>query len=133
MFPVLHPDLFLGSNYFNLKDTHKFKICTKFIGTGSPNSSTYQYARIFADMGLTNPQSYSDTDVVGISAEGARSGRHAPDYTEIARAVKAGAKFVTDTKYDRNRPYNIGERQVARFLTQNNYQYHEVDRRGIWY
>lgn len=48
-----------------------------------------------------------------ISAEGARRGRFNPDFVEIRLAMDAGALVLTDIPADRERSYNIGERQPA--------------------
>ena len=67
--------------------------------------------------------------MVFISAEGDRVGRLDPNFTEIALAISASATFVTDDKQNRERPYNVGERQVAEFLIDHNYE--EV-KPGFW-
>jgi hypothetical protein len=36
--------------------------------------------------------------------------------------MMAGATLITDTPTDRNRSYNIGEREVAEFLTKGGYE-----------
>lgn len=64
-----------------------------------------------------------------VSAEGARQKRLAIDQAELARASRAGVTFITDTPADRNRPYNVGEREVADFLQAQGY---EDDGQGRW-
>lgn len=104
--------------YFG-KDLAKAKRANKFIGRGSLASSTNKYAT--AAGGLANCGEYSALDTVFISAEGARRCRLKIDTTEINLAVKAKATFITDSAYDRNRAYNVGEREVEKFLLANNY------------
>lgn len=68
-----------------------------------------------------NVGQYSPEDIVFISAEGNRGGRVAPDFDEILKAVQGRARIITDIKADRNRSYNLGEREVAQFLEKNGY------------
>lgn len=104
---------------YTAKDQRKADHATKFIGRGSARSSTASYARDFGT--LANCGSYSEHDVVFISAEGNRGGRLSPDLNEIALAVKAKATVLTDVPSDRQRPYNVGEREVTSFLTNSGY------------
>lgn len=106
-------------NKYTIKDQVKSDKATKFIGRGSPTSSTRGYAEVWG--GLANSGDYHSSDVVFISAEGARTGRQTLDFLEIDTAIEAGAKFVTDTPEHRNRGYNVGEREVAEYLTKNGY------------
>lgn len=101
------------------KDLAKARHATKYIGRGSPPSSTERYRIAAGD--LANCGVYHADDIVFISAEGNRSGRYDPDTEEIMRAAKARVRFVTDHARDRMRPYNIGERQVADLLHRLNY------------
>ncbi|MDX9742181.1 MAG: hypothetical protein RBT81_13540, partial [Gammaproteobacteria bacterium] len=109
-----------GRSPYLAKDQRKADQATKFIGRGSPASSTAQYARDLKD--IANTGQYTADDVVFISAEGARTDRVDPDFTEIRKAVKAGATFITDDASSRGRPYNVGERQVAKFLVEEGYR-----------
>lgn len=111
--------LLSGSGPYIAKDQAKADLADKFIGRGSDRSSTNQY-RI--DAGLSaNCGHYLPGEVVFISAEGDRRGRIAPDWVEIHYAVEARVFFVTDTPEDRNRAYNLGEREVAHCLTRHGY------------
>lgn len=110
------------------KDLEKARAANKFIGRGSRNSSTHRY--MVAAGSYANTGAYTATDVVFISAEGARAGRIAPDMVEIKRAIDAGATLVTDGHADRERRYNEGERAVAQFLLQNGYA--DSDGKGRW-
>lgn len=101
-------------NSFTAKDQRKADVATKFIGRGSASSSTEAYRRAFG--ALANCGAYEARDVVFISAEGARRGRLDPDIDEIERAARARVTFITDGEYDRDRSYNVGERQVALIL-----------------
>lgn len=104
---------------YTAKDQLKADQATKFIGRGSLRSSTNQYRKDFGV--LANTGSYTEDDVVFISAEGNRSGRLKPDWEEIDKAIAAHVTFITDTPVNRNRPYNIGEREVAAYLINNGY------------
>ncbi|MBT0671100.1 hypothetical protein HT136_22260 [Novosphingobium profundi] len=105
--------------YFG-KDARKAAAATKFIGRGSALSSTAAYARACGD--LSNCHAYTREDVVMISAEGNRRGRLTPDFTEIDLAIAARSRFITDCREDRERAYNIGEREVARYLAHHGYR-----------
>lgn len=114
------------SPYF-AKDQAKATRCTKFIGRGSQASSTHAYrvaAGALANCGLDN-----NRDVVMISAEGARRQRMRPDLKEINIAAAAGVTFITAVPTDRDRSYNVGEREVAHHLGIT--RYIEV-RPGVW-
>ena len=78
---------------------------------------------------VCNTGSYNKDDIVGISVNGQRRNRIGVDPIELALAIEAGATLITDNKYHRNRPYNIGEREVAKILVDNNY--HEIGG-GVW-
>lgn len=110
------------------KDQLKADMCNKFIGVGSPSSSTEAYRKAFHKHGLANCRSYEAADKVFISAEGNRRNRVPPDFAEIRKAVDAGVTFITDKEKDRTRPYNVGEREVAAYLAWHQYK----ENNGIW-
>jgi len=107
------------SPYFQ-KDVDKFSRATKLISRGSPSSSSAAYATAAGE--LSNTGKYSASDIVGISAEGNRASRIAPDFEEINKAIQANASFITDIPKDRLRPYNVGEREVAQTLVDAGYK-----------
>jgi len=111
------------------KDVAKFRGATKLISRGSSQSSSHAYA--VAAGAFANPGVYQSDDVVGISAEGNRRGRIPPDTEELDKAVAAGVKaFITDTRIDRHRAYNFGERKVEAYLLRRGYQ--ETGVTGYW-
>lgn len=101
------------------KDQVKADKSNKFIGRGSDKSSTEAYRLAWGDR--ANTGSYTSSDVVMLSVEGARTGRIDPDFAEIKKAMDAGATLITDIPADRNTRYNVGERQVAKYLEENGY------------
>ena len=105
---------------YTAKDQRKANAANKFIGRGSPRSSTNAYAIAFG--AAANCGVYTSEDVVFVSAEGARSGRLDPDFDELKRACDANARFITDDASNRSRPYNVGERQVSEFLRSQGYR-----------
>lgn len=115
------------TNPFFSKDLAKAKNATKFIGRGSLASSTNKYRE--AAQELANSGFYTQDDIVFVSAEGMRRGREEVDFDEILKAVNAGVTFITDNVYDRTRPYNMGERQVAFFLKKHGYEDNDT---GVW-
>ncbi len=119
----------LGSNHpYAQKDLRKATTATKFIGRGSAASSTNRYRQAAGD--LANCGHYVADDVVFVSAEGARRQRLEIDRDELALASQAGVTFITDSLADRNRPYNVGEREVAAFLQTQGYG---DDGQGHWH
>lgn len=116
-----------STNPYFRKDLEKARYATKFIGRGSSASSTNKYMMAAGD--LANCGNYTSEDVVFVSAEGMRKGRIAVDFTELEKAVKAKVTFITDDAYNRNRPYNLGEREVADFLIKNGYK---DTGKGVW-
>lgn len=116
-----------STNPYFEKDLNKAKKANKFIGQGSPLSSTSKYMIAAGD--LANTGSYCSQDVVFVSAEGLRKGRKCVDFDELKIAADANVIFVTDTIADRERPYNLGERQVAEFLKNNGYK---DNGDGVW-
>jgi hypothetical protein len=112
--------------YFS-KDLKKAEKANKFIGRGSAASSTNKY--MIAAGELANCGFYTNEDIVFVSSEGMRKGRLEPNFDELSKAVLAKVTFVMDDEYNRNRPYNLGERQVAEFLQKSGY----IDiGKGIW-
>lgn len=109
------------------KDLRKATTATKFIGRGSPASSTNRYRQAAGD--LANCGRYVASDVVFVSAEGARRQRLDIDRAELELASQVGVTFITDAPADRNRPYNVGEREVAAFLQTQGYL---DDGQGHW-
>lgn len=108
-----------GKTQHVVKDQKKADKANKFIGRGSSKSSTNQYAQDFGD--AANTGVYSADDVVFLSVEGNRTGRLPLDRSELKKATDAGATIITDIEADRNRPYNIGEREAAEFLAKQGY------------
>jgi len=111
----------LRPSYFS-KDFRKAERATQFIGQGSRRSSTALYAQYLAP--VANTGRYSPDDIVFVSAEGDRFGRFDPigyerprgAYTNLDLAAAAGSSFLVDGPADRERPHNVGERQIAAYL-----------------
>lgn len=116
-----------STNPYFEKDLNKAKKANKFIGQGSELSSTNKYMIAAGD--LANTGKYSSEDIVFVSAEGLRKGRKHINFNELKIAIDANVTFVTDVVADRERPYNLGERQVAEYLEKNGYK---DNGNGIW-
>ena len=125
---MLNINTCMNRTQYAAKDALKAAKATKYIGHGSLRSSTNAY-RLAIGPNFANTGDYDAQDVVWISAEGNRAGRINPDFTEIGKAIAARATIITDSVLDRNRHYNIGERQVAAFL--ETHHYIEI-KPGIW-
>lgn len=104
---------------YTAKDQAKSDRANKFIGRGAPGSSTAAYAKAWGDR--ANMGEYSPKDTVFISVNGNRPGALPPPWSEIKKAMSAGATLITDVPADRNRSFNSGERAVAAFLADNGY------------
>jgi hypothetical protein len=107
-----------GINYLE-KDLKKFELCNKLIAKGAPNSSTHMYATEdtfgFGQNNI-NSNSYTKNDVVGVSINGSRKNRISFDRELVYKALESGAIIIADNKYDRERHYNIGERELYDFI-----------------
>jgi len=103
-----------GTGPYIQKDQKKSDMANCFIGRGSERSSTNRYRLAWGE--LANKGTYTPDDVAFVSAEGNRSGRIPAFLGEVRRACEGGAVIITDVPYDRERSYNIGEREVARHL-----------------
>lgn len=103
------------------KDQAKAAFANKFIGRGAAGSSTAVYAAGLPRE-VVNCGEYVPTDVVFVSVNGARRNRVLFDRDEVMLAIAAGAKIITDSASDRYRDYNIGERELAEFLGENDYE-----------
>lgn len=96
------------------KDMQKSKLATKFIGRGCEGSSTEKYRIMWKDK--ANCGEYNFDDIVFISANGNRINRIKPDFDEIQLAINAGSIIIIASIFHRERSYNIGEREVAKYL-----------------
>lgn len=118
-------------NRYLAKDQAKASKANKMIAIGVMGSSTYKYA--LANEEVANTRNYVEGDVVFVSVNGKRAGRISPYQDplrhEIVSAIEANVTFITDNKYDRNREFNIGEREVANLL--EFHKYTEVGE-GVW-
>ena len=122
-----------GTSPYLAKDQVKANLCNRSIGRGSPASSTNQYRKDFGnEANIGDRKDYLRTDVVFISAEGNRRGRLPIDVNEIVKACEAEVKFITDTPYQRNRSYNVGEREVAALLEQQGYDEYIHAEYSLW-
>lgn len=122
------------SNVIYKKEQDKADKANKFIGFGKSGSSTHVYRQDFGNM--ANTSNYESTDIVFVSTNGNPSDkyRYKPMYRtfrkELDIAIKAGVTFITDNQYNRNRDYNIGERELAEYLTDKGYTANNGE--GVW-
>lgn len=104
---------------YTAKDQAKSDKANKFIGRGSPGSSTAAYAKAWGDR--ANVGEYTENDVVFVSVNGNRPNALTPPWAEIKKAMLGNATLITDKPADRARPFNSGERLMAEFLGENGY------------
>lgn len=115
------------TNPYFQKDLAKSRLATKFIGRGSTASSTNRYMLAAGD--LANTGLYTITDKVFVSVEGARRDRLSLNIDEINLAIVAGVTFIADAAKDRLRQYNVGERELAKYLIFSGYAESSP---GVW-
>ena len=118
-------------SYYQNKDMVKFAKCNKLISRGAIGSSSHRYS-LLDDFWIPNAGSYSSSDQVGISVNGARRGRLSFDKNEVLLAISAGVSFITDNEYNRNRSFNIGEREIANFLIEHGYTAKDYPQGAHW-
>ena len=128
-----------GPDEYLEKDLLKAVGATSLIGQGGTGSSTERYVAAAGD--LANVAEYDSSARVFVSANGDRPGRvpvvnehgslHGA-YANLAKVVAAGAVVVADTaRYRDDDAYNVGERELARWLEQNGY-YEPNPGSGYW-
>ena len=121
--------------YYNDKDKVKFAKCNKLISRGAVGSSSHKYMLgqiLDIEKSSINCGEYNEEDIVGVSVNGNRKGRITFDSDEVYKAIDAGSTIITDNEYDRNRPFNIGERELARFLASWKYGFFDHPKGGVW-
>lgn len=119
-------------NQYTAKDQEKSDKATKYIGFGVEGSSTENYRKSW---GLfANSSQYSKDDKVFVSVNGNTKNRvtiqDGKFKKELDLAIDAGVTFISDNAEHRNRPYNIGERELVEYLISKGYQ--ETDGNGVW-
>lgn len=109
------------STKYGLKDQRKSDKATQFIGLGSKGSSTNRYRIDWKKKANTGV--YTEDDVIFVSINGERTNGIKLEAIKslLDLAIAAGAIFITDRPIDRNRDYNIGERELAEYLDKNGY------------
>lgn len=117
---------FIGEH--GAKDWKKAMMADAFIGFGVAGSSTARYAEALAKVGMK--VNVPTNGKVFVSINGAREGRIGIDaYRDlIIECAAKGAVFITDDKSNREREYNVGERELAELLMGLNY----VETNGVW-
>lgn len=114
------------------KELSKAKVATSLIGQGVGNSSANTITATYDAAGLANTGKYSDKDVIFLTANGNRKDRFAPvkngklqgAYTNVDKAIAAGASFVADSGAHlskSNNGYNVGEEALANYLKDHGY------------
>ena len=102
------------------KDKKKFENCTHLITRGAPNSSSERYRidghNIFNPFIKINDDDFDDKSVVGVSVNGRRKNRLSFDKDLVKKAIDAQSWIVCDNEFNRNRDFNIGERELYDFL-----------------
>lgn len=129
-----------NANKHTPKEIKKAEIATQYIGVGSKNSSTNRYEKIYGDR--ANTGTYDSSDVVWVSSNGRRNnrvspvvnGELSPEFDNVQKAMDAGATIVMDTSdhVKRTSSYNIGEVELANFLSNNGYSREDLDGVGKW-
>ena len=120
------------SSSYGYKDQHKANVANKYIGIGTPGSSTDRYKESYGSK--ANCTSYDKSDVAFISINGNRPGAVKVDAIKklVKLAAAASVRFVTDNKMNRYRSYNSGERDVEKLLLSLDYRELETKTYSIW-
>jgi len=113
------------------KDVKKAEKADYFIGIGCKGSSTESYQKQ-TPKELCNKTSYDKAGKVFVSINGKRRNRIGIKkiLDLLQHAKNAGCSFIADKEYDRQRDYNIGERELVCWFEENDY--FEVGK-GEWY
>lgn len=117
-----------------IKDQYKANISEAFIGIGVMGSSTDLYRKAYTAIGKANHRSFDEGELVFISSNGKRPGRIGISaILPHLRALVLGSGIaITDNQVNTERSYNIGEREVARFLSDSGYYRFNFNDFGIW-
>ena len=113
------------------KDMVKFAGCNKLITRGAVGSSSHKYMFMNNKWDI-NTGDYTCDDIVGVSVNGNRANRLSFDSDEVYLAIEAGATIITDNNANRYRSFNVGERELAKFLIDWGYGYKDHPKGGIW-
>jgi hypothetical protein len=124
-------------NYLR-KDQTKFSKCTHFLGIGSERSSSYKYQNTdLLGLNLNRDLTTLDSNsVLGISVEGNRTNRVKISMKILKPITDTKCIIILDNEYNRNRSYNIGEREVASLLRSLGYDEEQGDEgtyRTVWF
>lgn len=123
------------SNPIANKDQLKANLADSFIGVGVFGSSTDAYRKAFDTVGKANKTiGYAANEFVFVSTNGKRPNRVGLGaiIRYLDKAVEAKAAFIADNAKNRNRLYNIGERELAKYLEQRGYMSYEFSDYAIW-
>lgn len=105
-----------------ISDKTKLSKANKFIGYEEGNEKTAEYYRILKQKNKANLETYNVHDVVYVAGGQEKRGRKLPRLDLVQLAMNAGATIITDNPADRSKPINIGEREVAEYLSANGYK-----------
>lgn len=114
-----------------LKDQMKAQIADAYIGMGSIGSSTQQYAKYFDKV---NAYNYVPYELVFVSINGKRPNAvRINTLIEVLNvAVQCKAVFCADNPANRNRSYNIGEQDLAKYFIANGYIEYPCKHYSLW-
>jgi hypothetical protein len=129
---ITDPTVFIGKHGY--KDRLKAEIATQFIGLGSPESSTRKYFQFYDNQKLACTGEYTKDDIIFVSINGRRPDRFpfAKIQKYIDLGIQAGVSFIADSLFNRNRSYNIGEKELEQYLLANGYYDIRYPNYAIW-
>lgn len=111
----------VNPNPYASKDQRKSSKANKAIIHPKSVKSSKLYLDAWKAIGKANVGQYEATDMVFVSVNGNTAGR-APVYKEeLMKAIEARADFIADGPSSRNREYNVGEREFAKLMAENDY------------
>lgn len=110
----------------------KFRGCTHVMSYGCSGSSSAYYASDEFQSMFKPLNAIDAKSIVGLSTNGSRPDRVTFPVEQLEWLKNVGCRLVTDNYRHRSRPYNIGEREIAEWLTKNGYADQEDNIRCVW-
>ena len=110
----------------------KFRVCTQVMSYGCSGSSSAYYASDEFQSMFKPLNEIGAKSIVGLSTNGSRPDRVTFPVEQLEWLKSVGCRLVTDNYRHRSRPYNIGEREIAEWLTKNGYADQDDSIRCVW-
>ena len=105
-----------------VKDIEKFRGIDVLISRGVEGSSSWRYARgeILKEVRAINIKDET-AKIIGVSINGNRKNRISFDKELVDYYANRESTFILDSKHNRERDFNIGEQEIAKYLHEKGY------------